>query len=310
MSSNKVRDALLGLAAGDALGVPHEFRSRHELERAPVTGMDSFGTWNQAAGTWSDDSSLTFCLAETLARGYDLRDLADRFIAWMDKGYWSARGAVFDVGRGTASAIERLRSGACHPANAGLKREQDNGNGSLMRILPVAFHVRSRPPAERAWIVSELSSVTHGHRRCQMACIIYVELALRLLAGDPVGAAYRNVAADLSASFAGEVEAARFERVLSGSLAGLDRREVLSTGYVVDTLEAALWALLSTSDYRSAVLAAVNLGDDTDTIAAVAGGLAGIAYGAESIPADWLRTLARRDDIEELADRLAAATGF
>ncbi|HCM24961.1 MAG: hypothetical protein A2Z99_03970 [Treponema sp. GWB1_62_6] len=310
MPSNKVRDALLGMAAGDALGVPHEFRPRHELERFPVTGMDSSGTWNQAAGTWSDDSSLAFCLAETLSHGYDLRDLADRFIACMDNGYWTARGSVFGMGRATEAAIDRLRSGDCHPANAGLKREQDNGNGSLMRILPAVFHVRFRAPAERAWIVSELSSVTHGHRRSQIACIIYVEIALRLLAGDSIRAAYRDAVADLSVALSGEPEAARFQRILSGSIVGLDQQDVLSTGYVVDTLEAALWALLSTSDYRSAALAAVNLGGDTDTVAAVAGGLAGIAYGAEGIPADWLASLARLDDIEGLAARLAAATGY
>lgn len=305
--SNKVRDALLGLAVGDALGVPHEFRPRHELERNPVVGMEGQGTWNQPPGTWSDDSSLSFCLAETLCTGYDLRALADRLVAWLDAGLWTSGGAAFDVGRSTAAAIARLRDGGVHPAQAGLRREQDNGNGSLMRILPAIFHIKGRSAEERAWIVAELSALTHGHRRAQLACIIYTEIALLILGGQGVEAAYRTAAADFSARFAGEAELRHFSRILSLDLGRLDRADIASTGYVVDTLEAALWCLLVSSSYESTVLTAVNLGGDTDTVASVAGGLAGLAYGADSIPAPWLSALARRADIEALADRLAAA---
>jgi len=310
MPTHKVRDALLGLAVGDALGVPHEFRPRHELERNAVAGMDGWGTWNRPPGTWSDDSSLSFCLAETLCAGYDLRDLADRMLRWRDSGYWTADGVPFSVGRSVDSALDRLRGGLPHPASAGLRRERDNGNGSLMRVLPAAFYVRGRAADERAWIVAEISSLTHGHRRSQLACILYVETAIGLLNGRSPEEAYRLAAAEFSVRFAGESELPYFERILSGRLGALSRRDVVSSGYVVEALEAALWCLLKATDYRSAVLSAVNLGGDADTVSSLAGGLGGIAFGASSIPEEWLAALARREDIVDLADRLAAAMGY
>jgi ADP-ribosylglycohydrolase len=307
MKEDSVRAALFGVAVGDALGVPYEFRPRYEFDHAPATGMAGYGAWNQPPGTWSDDSSLTFCLAETLVGGYDLADLAARLVAWADKGYWTARGAVFDIGRSTSMAIDRLRAGTALPADAGLRRERDNGNGSLMRILPAAFYVAGKPADERAWIVAELSSLTHGHRRAQLACVIYVEWALRLLDGLSVADSYRAVCEFISVRYAAEPEKAYFDRFLSGGLGRLPRHDVLSSGYVVDTLEAAGWCLLNAKDFRSAVLAAVNLGSDTDTVAAVTGGLAGLAFGYASIPSEWLEALARRSDIDDLASRLAAA---
>ncbi|MFA6505280.1 MAG: ADP-ribosylglycohydrolase family protein [Treponemataceae bacterium] len=310
MPANKVRDALLGLAVGDALGVPHEFRPRHELERNPISGMDGWGTWNRPPGTWSDDASLSFCLAETLCSGYDLRDLAARIVDWRDNGYWTADGIAFSVGRAVESAVSRLRTSTAHPASAGLRRERDNGNGSLMRVLPAAFFVRGKPSDERAWITAEISSLTHGHRRAQLACIFYVELADGLLNGRTPFDAYQIAAVEFSARFAGEGEIRRFERILSGKLHTLERKDVLSSGYVVDALESSVWCLLTTGDYRTATLEAVNLGGDTDTVGSLTGGLAGIAYGAGSIPSEWLATLSRKDDIIDLADRLAAKLGY
>ncbi len=310
MPQNSVRGALLGLAVGDALGVPHEFRPRYELERKPVTGMDGYGTWNQAPGTWSDNTSLSLCLAESLSVEYNLYDIADRMIAWLDKAYWSARGEVFDVGRSTAAAIGRLRNGVVHPADAGLRRERDNGNGALIRVLPAVFCLKDRSADERAWIVAELSSLTHGHRRSQLACIVYVEVARYVLSGATLGEAYGQVSVDLSARFACEDEAHRFSRILSGYLSSLKPSAVSSSGYVVDTLEAALWCLLTTASYPEAVLRAVNLGGETDTLASIVGGLAGLAYGVDAIPADWLSVLTRRQDIEDLADRLATRYGI
>ena len=310
MPSNAARDALLALAVGDALGLPHEFRPRHELERYPVIGMDGWGTWNQERGTWSDSSSLSFCLAESLCRGYDLRDLADRFIAWMDEGYWTPHGVAFDVGRTVAASIERLRSRTIQPALAGFLRERDNGSGSLMRILPAAFFVAGRPAEERSWIVAELSSLTHGHRRSQLACILYIEFALLLVNGLKPKEAYHAVIADFAKRYSDEVEVRAFDRILGGGLIGLPRNDVMCSPYVVDTLEAALWCLLTTSSFPDALLTAVNLGDATDTVASVTGGLAGLVYGEAGIPSEWLQAIARSSDIEDLGDRLAHATGL
>lgn len=309
----KVQAGLVGLCVGDALGVPVEFRERHELERQPVRGMQSGGTHGQPAGTWSDDSSLTFCLAESLVEGFDLRDLAGRMVRWLDQGYWTARGTVFDVGGATRAAITRLRQGVA-PAEAGLEDERSNGNGSLMRILPLVFYVDRYLGAEPVWsrleIAHEVSCLTHGHLRSQMACGFYVELAFHLLGGSGPREALERMREAVRPYYSRSPyreELAHFARVLEGDLAALPEEEIRSGGYVVETLEAALWCLLNGRTYPQTVLRAVNLGGDTDTTAAVCGGLAGLVYGLEAIPEQWVKRLARRREIEDLAARLAAS---
>lgn len=315
------RAALLGLAVGDALGVPVEFRNREERRRDPVAGMRAHGTHDQPAGTWSDDASLTFCLAETLARpgalagAPDLADFARRCINWLDNAYWTATAETFDVGNATRAAIGRLRKGVA-PTQAGPRTEADNGNGALMRILPLAFHQtwRAEPlDLDAAWaLTAAVASVTHGHPRSTLGCFLYLLVARGLLAGLPPAAAYAQMMAAANpwlrhGSIPAVVEDIYYRRVLDGSLPALPEAEIESSGYVVHTLEAALWCLLNQTSYAATVLAAVNLGSDTDTTGAVAGGLAGLAYGEAGLPAEWLGALARRADIEELASRLAAA---
>jgi len=320
MNATSTRAALLGLAVGDALGVPVEFISRHARHRDSVTGLRGYGTHHQPPGTWSDDASLTFCLAETLAtKGFDVPDAASRFVRWQDEAYWTAHGRVFDIGIATAEALQRVRCGVA-PLHAGGKDEYSNGNGSLMRILPLVFAIKDLSAAERFRAVREMSSITHAHIRSVMACFIYVEMARQLLGGLAIGdafAAMQRVVNDFfrAEGIGSELEIRQFHRLLENPygdylikpLADYPEDEIKSTGYVVHTLEAALWCLLRHDTYAATVLAAVNLGDDTDTTGAVAGGLAGLAYGEGGIPADWLAGLARRADIEDLAERLAAA---
>jgi ADP-ribosyl-[dinitrogen reductase] hydrolase len=320
MSKNSIRAALLGLAVGDALGVPVEFIGRAARQADPVTGLRAYGTHHQPAGTWSDDSSLTFCLAETLATvGYDLADAARRFVNWQDEGYWTAHGQVFDIGIATAEALQRVRRGVA-PLQAGGEEEYSNGNGSLMRILPLVFTIKDWSTAERFRAVREVSSITHAHIRSIMACFIYIEMARQLLSGLAIEKAYKEMQQVVNNFFqaegiGSELEIRHFHRILENpygdyvikSLVTYPEAEIKSSGYVVHTLEAALWCLLKHDTYAATVLAAVNLGDDTDTTGAVAGGLAGLAYGEAGIPAEWLAGLARRADIEDLAQRLAAA---
>jgi ADP-ribosyl-[dinitrogen reductase] hydrolase len=313
------RGAFLGLAVGDALGVPVEFIGREARRHDPVATMRGYGTHHQPPGTWSDDSSLTFCLAETLATtGYDLVDMARRFVAWQDEAYWTAHGRVFDIGIATAEALQCLRRGR-EPQHAGGSGEYSNGNGSLMRILPLVFAIKDLPVTERFRAVREVSSITHRHIRSIMACFIYVELARQLLAGLDKQAAYWAMQQEVNEFFnaegiGSELEIRHFHRILEKPygeyviqpLIALPEAEIKASGYVVHTLEAALWCLLTHDTYAATVLAAVNLGDDTDTTGAVTGGLAGLAYGEKAIPAEWLAVLARRTDIEDLATRLAA----
>jgi ADP-ribosylglycohydrolase/8-oxo-dGTP pyrophosphatase MutT (NUDIX family) len=300
---------IIGLAVGDALGVPVEFFDRARLKREPVTGLRSFGTHHQPAGTWSDDTSLALCLAESLAeKGIDYDDQAQRFIAWKYAAKWTPHGRVFDIGNATGEAIARLLNGV-YPLAAGPDDEQACGNGSLMRILPLAIFLADAEPAERWQIAADCSRLTHGHPRCQLACAHYVEVAAALVRGesllDGIEAANRLLHHDLKRNH--PHEQAVFARILSPQLAQLLEREISGSGYVIHCLEASLWCALRAKSYAEGVLAAVNLGDDTDTTGAVTGGLLGLQYGLAGIPAEWQNQLVRRADILALCSRLQAA---
>ena len=318
----KILDAFLGLAVGDALGVPVEFLSRETIRKLPVTDMWAFGTHNQAAGTWSDDSSLAFCLAESLVGGYDLQNIGNNFVAWYDDAFWTARGRVFDVGIGTSEAIRRLRDGS--PATvAGGNSERDNGNGSLMRILPIVFYLKyhQKTIEERFKIISDVSSITHGHIRAILACFIYCEFALELLEENTnKEIAYKNMQEKVNNllntnTIASQNEIDKFHRILGNgiivygeklhiSILDVFEDKILSSGYVLDTLEASIWCFMTTNNYADATLKAVNLGSDTDTTGCVTGGLAGLFYGKSAIPAHWLDVLAKNKEITNLAERL------
>ncbi|MCA1801672.1 MAG: ADP-ribosylglycohydrolase family protein [Rhodothermaceae bacterium] len=302
-----VKSVLFGVAVGDALGVPVEFRSREEIRRDPVTDLRGYGTYNLPPGTFSDDSSLTFCLAEALTGGYDLHAIARNFVKWKEENYWTARGVMFDIGIATSQAISRLAAGV-RPDTAGGTDETSNGNGSLMRIVPLLFYIRGMPAERRFEITREVSSLTHGHIRSVIACFYYLEFARLLFDGAGLFEAYRTLQETipefLESVPVDPAETALFGRLLQGNIHELPEDAIQSTGYVLHTLEASVWCLLTTGSYRDAVLKAVNLGSDTDTTGAVTGGLAGLYYGLEHIPAEWMQQLARHDDIENLAERL------
>jgi ADP-ribosylglycohydrolase len=303
-----VKSALFGVAVGDALGVPVEFESREKIRSEPITGMTGYGTYDLPPGTWSDDSSLTFCLAEALTQGFDLETIGRNFVRWHREAYWTAQGEVFDVGNATRIAIDRLAHGS--PAGmAGLSNEASNGNGSLMRIMPLLFYMNGKPLTERFELTRQVSSITHGHIRSVIACFYYLEFARQILEGKEKLTIYRDlqnvVSGHLSALLIDPAEVVIFDRLLKYDIHRLPEAEIRSSGYVIDTLEAAVWCLLTTESYSEAVLRAVNLGHDTDTTAAVTGGLAGLLYGYDGIPAEWITLIARKDDIANLSERLA-----
>jgi len=304
---NKIKGALFGLAVGDALGVPVAFKSRENLKAFPVKGMTGYGSWNQPSGTWSDDSSLAFCLTESLTNGYDLDDIAGNFIKWYQQGYWGAHYKVFDIGGATRFAIERLIKGAS-PLLSGGMMEEDNGNGSLMRIMPLLFHIKDLTLEERYVKVKEVSSITHAHFRSVFACFIYLEMALLILFGATAGEALSSMQKTVK-KFAdnkgfNRTEVNLFSKVLNEDIKNVQQSSIYSGGYVLNTIEASIWCLLNTDKYADAVLKAVNLGHDTDTTACVTGGLAGLLYGYDEIPLVWVNEITRKDDIEELANRL------
>ncbi|MCL6478682.1 MAG: ADP-ribosylglycohydrolase family protein [Peptococcaceae bacterium] len=305
----RILGGLFGVAVGDALGVPVEFVSREELHKKPVQEMTGYGTHYQPPGTWSDDTSLTLCLAESLVEaGYNLADAGKRFVRWYREGYWTPYGRAFDIGGATRRAILRLKGGV-DPALAGPDDEMSNGNGSLMRILPAALYFAGSEVKVMREAVCKISCLTHGHPRSQLACFLYALLVRELLAGNAPGLAYekmRERAPELCAKTALAGELPHFERILNGSLPGLPEREIRSDGYVVSTLEAAVWCLLNNATFSDTVLSAVNLGGDSDTTGAVAGGLAGVYYGYGAIPRKWLERLARFEEILALFEKFAS----
>ncbi len=306
MANSKILSGLMGVCVGDALGVPVEFSRREKRVKNPVTTMTGYGTYNQPPGTWSDDSSLTLCLAEALCEGFNLEAIAHNFCRWRYESYWTARGKVFDIGGTTRQAISNLKKGV-PPTQAGGSQEWNNGNGSLMRILPMAFRYKVVDFPELIEEVHDCSCITHGHLRSQIACGIYVSIAICLLEGLEPKAAYLDGIERVKPiysppKYAGEMHL--FSRILEGEIDSLPMDAISSSTYVLHSLEAALWCLLTTSSYAEAVLKAVNLGGDTDTIGAITGGLAGTNYGIDNISAKWLEVLARKDDIIELAKKL------
>lgn len=305
----RILGGLWGHAVGDALGVPVEFCSRQERERDPVADLRGFGTHNQPPGTWSDDTSLTLCTIDTLLHaGEDYKALGQSFVQWLDAKVWTPRGRVFDVGNATASAIRRLARGAA-PLEAGCDDENSNGNGSLMRMLPVAIWFAGRPAADTIEAAHRFSALTHRHPRSQAGCALFCLIAQRMMAGDmpsaAVDAAWNDANAHYGAtSFAPEwtcycrvVPANSYKRVRAQAIRG--------SGYVVDALEASLWCLLNARSFNEAVLNAVNLGKDTDTTGSITGALAGIRYGLEAVPLDWRTALSRFEDLDQLFNAFA-----
>lgn len=312
----KIHSALFGLSVGDALGVPVEFKSRDYLKQFPVTDMMEYGSHHQPKGTWSDDSSLAFCLAESLSKGYDINDIGEKFVKWRNEEIWTPHGKVFDIGISTNEAINSIESGI-KPILAGGFLEMDNGNGSLMRIIPLLFYIKGLSIEKRFDIIKDVSSITHAHIRSVLSCFIYLEYALNLFNKNDKWQAYKKMQIDVknflnSNAICSQREMDKFHRILELKVSDYDvqvlyklkESEIGSGGYVLESLEASLWCVLTSNSYKETVLKAVNLGRDTDTTGAIAGGLAGLLYGYEAIPEKWIDVLARKEDITDLCDKL------
>jgi ADP-ribosylglycohydrolase len=254
---------------------------------------------------------MALCLAESLAAGdIDYEDVMKRFCRWWVEGDYTPHGYAFDIGRATGCALSRFREGTL-PLLCGGRGERDNGNGALMRILPAAYVVRTLRMEKCMEIVHNLTALTHAHPRALIASGIYVRVCVALL-NERTAQAAVSFALDecreyyQAGPYAAELGA--YARLAEG-IARLPEDEIRSSGYAVDTLEAAIWCFLNTESYRECALRAVNLGDDTDTVGAVAGGMAGIRYGFESIPAEWVQSLARAGMIEDICAALQKRVG-
>lgn len=296
----RILGGLYGSLVGDALGVPVEFASREKRKLDPVLGMRGHGTHGQPAGTWSDDGSLLLCSAESLIeKGFDLQDMGERFLQWFELGHWAAHRLVFDIGNATRQALLRIRHGI--PAlEAGGRDRYDNGNGSLMRILPVALASLQQDEGTFISRIAQASAITHGHARSQMACVFHGLVVRELMWGASPHDALLKAQQIFQRLYSDNEELGTFRDVLRGDLASRPEIHIHSGGYVMETLTASLWCLLTTDNFSDCVLKAVNLGDDTDTTGCVAGGLAGVVYGLDAIPAEWRAALPRQKDLREL----------
>ena len=332
-------NGIMGVIVGDALGCPVQFESRDKVAGHPVTGMRGYGTFNLPEGSWTDDSSLTLALLESIRRvkGIDLDDIMNNFMKWLYDGAFTPYGKAYDIGNGTMEAIRRYRR-IRNAKKCGGDRDWNNGNGSLMRILPACiycsemlrrgdFSESSDSSASRdhsgfgglsncedfsehdaVQTIHAVGGLTHAHIRSNIACGLYFFMVHQILTGE--GSLRDRLQAGLTRGFAfyesnliDKNNLRHYHRLQDlDSFAAIPASRIKSSGYVVDTLEAAVWSLITTGSFDQALLKAVNLGDDTDTVGAVAGGLAGLYYGYDQIPAGWLSAIKRRDWIEGLCD--------
>jgi ADP-ribosyl-[dinitrogen reductase] hydrolase len=292
---DRYRGCLLGLAVGDAIGTTVEFKTRGSFP--PVTDMVGGGAFNLKPGQWTDDTSMALCLAESLVEknGFDPLDQMNRYLAWYETGYLSSTGVCFDIGNATRQALEKFKttgkpmSGSTHPSSA--------GNGSLMRLAPVALFCAPCRAKAQAY-AGKSSRTTHGAKECVDACALFAGMLISALAGA------EKETILLESSAAGIVS----EKILAiarGEYREKSAIHIRGNGYVVDALEAALWCFWTTDTFSEAVLLAANLGDDADTTAAICGQLAGAWYGQSGIPTPWLDKLYLREKIIDLAEQLA-----
>lgn len=300
---SKYVDCVIGHAVGDAMGVPTEFLIRERLQKKPVTKMIGRGQHDVPAGSWSDDTSMAIATIDSFIKKgvFDYEDILTNFYYWLRDGAFTPNGENFDAGRTCIRAIINFSKGY-EPLKSGLTDTYSNGNGSLMRVYPVALYAHTKKLNEKEIVslTNDLSSLTHAHEISKLGCYIYVRYMLYLLSGLDKSEAYKKIK-ELDYSYYSSDALEKYSRILNSDIDKYDLDEISSSGYVVDTLEATLWVLLNHSNYEYTILEAINLGNDTDTIAAIAGSLAGIIYGIKSIPKEWLNTLIKRDYLEELA---------
>lgn len=296
---------IVGHAVADALGVPVEFKKRSYLDDNPVVDMTGYGTHYVPAGCWSDDTSMSLCVLDSLANGVDYTDIMTKFCEWYGQGKYTATGAVFDCGITTVNALSQFSIHNLPPLECGFGEEFDNGNGSLMRTHSIALYLYNRPIDLdlKMEIISNVSKLTHAHERSLIGCGIYCFVLWELL-DNPSKSSVEIGLLKAIRYYKNSPELINYHRVFDMDFYKQSRDSVKSSGYVVDTLEASLWCLMTTDSYKECVLKAVNLGEDTDTVGAVAGGLAGALYGYGAIPKEWRDKLLKLDYIESLCAKV------
>jgi ADP-ribosyl-[dinitrogen reductase] hydrolase len=291
----KVERSIWGFIYGDAFGVPVEFLARDTFS---IQTFEGYGSWPVPAGTWSDDSAMMFVTMDHLIRNTSMDDLKRAFCDWKYRGFWTFdHEPSFDVGITISEILERWEHMSLN--EKAKSDELSNGNGALMRILPIAFYTYSMSEEKTVKTIQDYASLTHGHIRSTLCSVHYCKVVHALLDGKSLLDAM-ELANDVVTQM---LEDYSYEKSIFDRLSEayqLPRDEIESSGYVVHTLEAVYWSLANSENYYDAIHKAVHLGKDTDTIAALTGGLAGLMYGQLNVPNDWPDQIPRRSDIEQL----------
>lgn len=311
MKNENIKSMILGAIIGDALGVPFEFIKRENLKLNPVVDMSGFGTHNQPKGTWSDDTSLTLCLIDTMINNdgkFDIWNFSMNASDWLIKNKFTSNGKVFDIGIATSNALIKFSTLNLHPSKCGGTSERDNGNGSLMRIHPLIIQLNKIDDINKRFnIVVEASSLTHNHVRSHLCCFFYIQFLIYLLNNYSKIDAYNSSCMDLLMIIDNlnlKNELINFDRILN-NIYKLEEDLIYSSGYVVHTLEASLWCFFNSENYIETVLKAVNLGEDTDTVASISGAISGLFYGLEQIPKNWLDVIKKKEYIEDYSEKIS-----
>ena len=293
---NRYRGCLLGLAVGDAIGTTVEFKSRGTFH--PITDMVGGGPFHLKPGQWTDDTSMALCLAESLiaCNGFDALDQMNRYLDWWKKGYMSSTGVCFDIGNTIRQALLNFTISG-DPLN-GLTGTYSAGNGSLMRLAPIPMFY-SPNKTEARFYAAKSSLTTHAAQECLEASSLYAEMLVSALSGQ-------DMETILSANDTSEFVSEKIIAIAKGEYKNKTIQHIIGNGYVVNSLEAALWCFWTTHSFSDAILAATNLGDDADTTAAICGQIAGAFYGLSNIPSHWLEKLYMCAEITQMADQLAA----
>lgn len=298
------RDGIIGLAIGDAMGVPLRFMERNKLLEKPVTQMIAGGTFEKDKGTWSDSTSLTLATMDSIIHcfGISTTDMGNRFVKWMKNAEYTASGERFDIGRTTMIALSRFEKDG-QPFDSGSAAEDSNENDILIRMLPIAYYAyMSKLQNQDIYdLVKKVSYITHAHEISVLGSYIYVMFAVKLLEGKSKFDAYREVQKIGYSQFSrGAIE--MYNKIIKKDINAIEFDEIRTSGYIVDSLEAVLWVILNTETFNQAIIGAINLGNETDRIGACTGGLAGILYGLNDINVDWRIDLKRYSYIRVLSD--------
>lgn len=314
-------DGMFGLIVGDALGVPVQFMSRDEIKtckEGPVKDMRGGGAFGLSAGTWSDDSSMALAAMDSLTEKgkVDLSDIMNKFILWEYDGMYTPYGVAFDEGITCRRAIHEFSKGH-DPYKCGVTGEYANGNGALMRILPDCIFLFAKLKAQKLTIdeaiadIHAVAALTHNHLRSNMCCGFYFFCVKSILENEGTLKQRLQKGIDEAVDYYGRdvdnlTQMAYLNRIIDlKKFEKTPESAIKSTGYVIDSIEAAIWCLITTDSYKDCMLKAVNLGDDTDTVAAIAGGLAGLYYGYDNIPQNWLEAIADRHVCEKMCERIS-----